>query len=134
MLWQEGYHPVELSTALIMKQKLAYLHDNPLRLDLWRKPSIIYILLQEIIAVIRECWILILFIDYYKLRIRDANYRLGTHTYASQFGTLQRFAPMYYNPATNKTVIVPVHGGKDMKKGTFLAVIKQAGLDKNDLT
>jgi len=41
---------------------------------------------------------------------------------------------LYYNPITNKSVIVPVHGGKDMKKGTFLAVIKQAGLDKNNLT
>jgi predicted RNA binding protein YcfA (HicA-like mRNA interferase family) len=41
---------------------------------------------------------------------------------------------LYYNPITNKTVIVPVHNGKDMKKGTFFAVIKQAGLDKNDLT
>ncbi|MBN8573089.1 MAG: type II toxin-antitoxin system HicA family toxin [Candidatus Kapabacteria bacterium] len=40
---------------------------------------------------------------------------------------------LYHNPATNKTVIVPVHGGKNMKKGTFFAVIKQAGLDKNDL-
>lgn len=40
---------------------------------------------------------------------------------------------LYYNAVTNKTVIVPVHGGKDMKKGTLLAVIKQAGLDKNDL-
>jgi predicted RNA binding protein YcfA (HicA-like mRNA interferase family) len=37
---------------------------------------------------------------------------------------------LYHNPATNKTVIVPVHGGKNMKKGTFFAVIKQAGLDK----
>jgi len=40
---------------------------------------------------------------------------------------------LYHNPVTNKTVIVPVHGGKDMKKGTFLAILKQAGLDKNDL-
>jgi predicted RNA binding protein YcfA (HicA-like mRNA interferase family) len=40
---------------------------------------------------------------------------------------------LYYNPDTNKTVIVPVHGGKDMKKGTYLAVIKQAGIDKNEL-
>ncbi len=31
---------------------------------------------------------------------------------------------LYHNPVTNKTVIVPVHGGKDMKKSTFLAVIK----------
>ncbi len=40
---------------------------------------------------------------------------------------------LYCNPITNKTVIVPVHGGKDLKKGTFLAIVKQAGLDKNDL-
>jgi predicted RNA binding protein YcfA (HicA-like mRNA interferase family) len=35
---------------------------------------------------------------------------------------------LYYNPTTNKTVIVPVHGGKDMKKGTFLAILKQADI------
>lgn len=35
---------------------------------------------------------------------------------------------IYYNPLTNKTVIVPIHGGKDIKKGTFLAIIKQAGI------
>ncbi|MBL0293977.1 MAG: type II toxin-antitoxin system HicA family toxin [Saprospiraceae bacterium] len=40
---------------------------------------------------------------------------------------------LYYNPDTKKTTIVPLHGGKDMKKGTYLAVLKQAGLDKNDL-
>lgn len=40
---------------------------------------------------------------------------------------------LYFNPVSNKTVIVPVHGGKDMKKGTFLAVLKQAGIDKNNL-
>ncbi len=40
---------------------------------------------------------------------------------------------LYYNPITNKTVIVPVHGGKDMRKGTFLAVLKQAGIDKTEL-
>jgi predicted RNA binding protein YcfA (HicA-like mRNA interferase family) len=40
---------------------------------------------------------------------------------------------LYYNPITNKTVIVPFHGGKDMKKGTFLAILKQAGIDKNGL-
>ncbi len=39
----------------------------------------------------------------------------------------------FYNPTTNKTVIVPIHEGKDIKKGTFLSIIKQAGLDKNDL-
>jgi predicted RNA binding protein YcfA (HicA-like mRNA interferase family) len=40
---------------------------------------------------------------------------------------------LYFNEASNKTVIVPVHGGKDMKKGTFMAILKQAGIDKNDL-
>jgi predicted RNA binding protein YcfA (HicA-like mRNA interferase family) len=40
---------------------------------------------------------------------------------------------LFYNPITNKTVIVPVHGGKDMKKGTFLAILKQAGIDKSEL-
>lgn len=40
---------------------------------------------------------------------------------------------LYHNPVTNKTVIVPVHGGRDMKKGTLLAILKQANIDKNDL-
>ena len=40
---------------------------------------------------------------------------------------------LYYNPITNKTVIVPVHGGKDMRKGTFLGILKQAGIDKTEL-
>jgi predicted RNA binding protein YcfA (HicA-like mRNA interferase family) len=39
---------------------------------------------------------------------------------------------LFYNPTTNKTVIVPMHGGKDLKKGTFMAIIKQAGIDKKD--
>jgi len=36
---------------------------------------------------------------------------------------------LYYNSQTSKTIIVPFHGGKDMKKGTFLAILKQAGID-----
>jgi predicted RNA binding protein YcfA (HicA-like mRNA interferase family) len=40
---------------------------------------------------------------------------------------------LFFNPITNKTVIVPLHGGKDLKKGTFLAVPKQAGIEKNVL-
>ena len=39
---------------------------------------------------------------------------------------------IFYNAAENITVIVPVHGGKDVKKGTFLAILKQAGIDKKD--
>ena len=40
---------------------------------------------------------------------------------------------LYYNPISKKTVIVPIHGSKDLKKGTFLAILKQAGIDKNEL-
>ncbi|MFY8189412.1 MAG: type II toxin-antitoxin system HicA family toxin [Bacteroidia bacterium] len=40
---------------------------------------------------------------------------------------------LYYNPITNKTIIVPVHGSKDLKKGTFLAILKQVDIDKNNL-
>ena len=40
---------------------------------------------------------------------------------------------IFYNPVTNITVIVPVHGNKDVKKGTFLAILKQAGIDKNEV-
>jgi predicted RNA binding protein YcfA (HicA-like mRNA interferase family) len=35
---------------------------------------------------------------------------------------------IYYNSITNITVVVPVHGDKDIKKGTFLAILKQAGI------
>jgi predicted RNA binding protein YcfA (HicA-like mRNA interferase family) len=38
---------------------------------------------------------------------------------------------LYYNPINNKTAIVPFHGGRDVKKGTFLAILRQAGIDKN---
>jgi predicted RNA binding protein YcfA (HicA-like mRNA interferase family) len=40
---------------------------------------------------------------------------------------------IFYNAATNITVIVPVHGSKDVKKGTFFAILKQAGIDKRDV-
>ena len=40
---------------------------------------------------------------------------------------------VYYNQETNSTIIVPVHGNKDIKKGTFLAILKQAGIDKSEL-
>ena len=39
---------------------------------------------------------------------------------------------LYYNSETNKTVTVPVHSGKDMKKGTFLGILKQAGINKDE--
>jgi predicted RNA binding protein YcfA (HicA-like mRNA interferase family) len=40
---------------------------------------------------------------------------------------------IYYNPINNVTIVVPVHGSKDIKKGTFLAILKQAGIDKNEI-
>ena len=29
--WQNGYHPIELSNPVLVKQRLNYLHDNPVR-------------------------------------------------------------------------------------------------------
>lgn len=31
MFWKNDYHPIELSTKTIMDQKLAYIHDNPVK-------------------------------------------------------------------------------------------------------
>lgn len=39
---------------------------------------------------------------------------------------------LFYQPTNNITVVVPVHGNKDLKKGTFLSILKQAGIDKKD--
>ena len=39
---------------------------------------------------------------------------------------------IYYNAQTNKTVIVPLHHGKDLKKGTFFAILKQAEINETD--
>ena len=40
---------------------------------------------------------------------------------------------LFFNSATSKTVIVPVHGNKDLKKGTFFAILKQAGINKSEV-
>ena len=40
---------------------------------------------------------------------------------------------LYYNAATGKTIIVPVHGNKDLAKGTFYSILKQANINKSDL-
>jgi len=39
---------------------------------------------------------------------------------------------IYYNPDTKITIPVPVHG-KDMKKGTFIGILKDAGIDTSTL-
>ena len=49
------------------------------------------------------------------------------------FKRAKGFHQVYYNQETNSTIIVPVHGNKDIKKGTFLAILKQAGIDKSAL-
>ena len=40
---------------------------------------------------------------------------------------------LFYNAATGKTVIVPVHGNKDLSKGLFFALLNQAGIDKTNI-
>lgn len=40
---------------------------------------------------------------------------------------------LFYNSGTNKTAIVPFHSGRDLKKGTFLAILKQAGIGKENV-
>ncbi|MFN8343605.1 MAG: type II toxin-antitoxin system HicA family toxin [Spirosomataceae bacterium] len=39
---------------------------------------------------------------------------------------------IFYHPESQLTVPVPVHG-KDLKKGTFLGILKEAGIDKNQI-
>lgn len=40
---------------------------------------------------------------------------------------------IFYNPISNSTVVVPVHGNKDIKTATFLAILKQTGIDKKEI-
>lgn len=37
---------------------------------------------------------------------------------------------IYYNSETNETLPVPMHGNRDLAKGTFSSILKQAGIDK----
>lgn len=36
---------------------------------------------------------------------------------------------VYYNSISNKTIVVPFHNGKDLKKRTFMSIVKQAGIE-----
>jgi predicted RNA binding protein YcfA (HicA-like mRNA interferase family) len=38
-----------------------------------------------------------------------------------------------FHPALRKTVVVPLHGKKDIPNGTFLSIIKQAGISKEEI-
>jgi predicted RNA binding protein YcfA (HicA-like mRNA interferase family) len=40
---------------------------------------------------------------------------------------------IYFNRELRKTVVVPVHGKKDIPNGTFLSIIKQAGISKEEI-
>ncbi len=40
---------------------------------------------------------------------------------------------IYINPETRKRAIVPMHT-KDLPTGTMMAILKQAGIDKSELT
>jgi len=49
------------------------------------------------------------------------------------FTSVQKYPHQhFYNPGTKKTAIVPFHPGRDLKKGTFLAILKQAGIEKDN--
>jgi len=39
---------------------------------------------------------------------------------------------VYYNPTNRTIVVVPVLGKKDLPKGTFYSILKQAGLEKKN--
>jgi predicted RNA binding protein YcfA (HicA-like mRNA interferase family) len=40
---------------------------------------------------------------------------------------------IYENSITKKITVVPLHGNKDLPKGTYFGILKQAGLDKDKL-
>jgi len=40
---------------------------------------------------------------------------------------------LYYSPVTGKTISVPMHGNRDLAKGTFFTILKQAGIDKSQI-
>jgi predicted RNA binding protein YcfA (HicA-like mRNA interferase family) len=50
-----------------------------------------------------------------------------------QFKRIKGSHHLYENSITKKTIVIPVHGNKDMAKGTYYAILKQAGIDKDQL-
>jgi predicted RNA binding protein YcfA (HicA-like mRNA interferase family) len=40
---------------------------------------------------------------------------------------------IFFNKETRKTVAVPVHGNKDIPKGTFMSILRQAGISKDEI-
>jgi predicted RNA binding protein YcfA (HicA-like mRNA interferase family) len=40
---------------------------------------------------------------------------------------------IYFHANLKKTIVVPIHGNKDIPKGTFMAILKQADISKEEL-
>ena len=40
---------------------------------------------------------------------------------------------VFYNSMEKKSVIVPVHGNRDLAKGTFFSILKDAGIEKDEV-
>ena len=40
---------------------------------------------------------------------------------------------IFFHAELRKTIVVPVHGKKDIPNGTFLSIIKQAGISKEEI-
>jgi len=40
---------------------------------------------------------------------------------------------VYFHSQLKKVVVVPVHGSKDIPTGTFLSILKQAGISKDEI-
>jgi predicted RNA binding protein YcfA (HicA-like mRNA interferase family) len=40
---------------------------------------------------------------------------------------------IYFHKESKKTVVIPVHGNKDIPTGTFMSILKQAGISKEEI-
>lgn len=40
---------------------------------------------------------------------------------------------IYSHPESKLRIVVPVHGNRDIPNGTFLSIIKQAGISKEEI-
>jgi predicted RNA binding protein YcfA (HicA-like mRNA interferase family) len=40
---------------------------------------------------------------------------------------------IFFHKELKKIVVVPVHGNKDIPKGTFMSILKQAGISKDEI-
>ena len=40
---------------------------------------------------------------------------------------------IYFHKELRKTLVIPMHGNKDLAKGTFFSILKQAGISKDEV-